>query len=191
MFKDLVKKSRSYRSFDQSRKIIEAELREFVDCARFAPSSVNLQPLKYRLVFEEKELEILRPLTHWARALPGLQLPPEGRHATGFIVICLDTAISDKKQVFLRDVGIVAQTMILDAVEKGLAGTMIGNFEPEKVSRALNLPAGAEPLLIVAFGKPDEKIVLTEVEKGESVKYYRDENGVHYVPKRKLDDIII
>ncbi len=191
MFKDLVIKSRSYRSFDESRKITREELLEFVDCARFAPSSVNLQPLKYCLVYDKEQVEIVRPLTKWARGLPGMKLPPDGHEPTGFIVICLDTDISDNTKVFLRDVGITAQTMILAAVEKDLAGTMIGNFSPEEVGRALNLKENLLPMLIVAFGKPDEKVVLTEAAESESVKYYRDEKGIHYVPKRKLEDIII
>ena len=81
--------------------------------------------------------------------------------------------------------------MILAAVEKGLGGIMIGNFKPEQVSAIRNLPGHLVPLLIVAFGKPDETIILTEIRNGESVKYYRDEEGRHYVPKRMLDDIII
>ena len=41
------------------------------------------------------------------------------------------------------------------------------------------------------FGKPAEKIVIKEIEEGEDIAYYRDENDVHYVPKRKLSDIIL
>ena len=73
----------------------------------------------------------------------------------------------------------------------GLGGIMIGNFSPAKVSEAMKLPETIVPMLIVAFGKPDEKIVLTEVSSGESIKYYRDDQDVHYVPKRKLEDIVI
>ena len=68
---------------------------------------------------------------------------------------------------------------------------MIGNFNPAKISKALELPENLVPMLIVAFGKPDEKIVLTEIDEGESTNYYRDKNDVHYVPKRKLEDIVI
>ena len=70
MIHDLVKKSRSWRGYDESRKIGRDELLALVDCARFAPSSVNAQPLKYRLGYEREELDRLQPLTGWARALP-------------------------------------------------------------------------------------------------------------------------
>ena len=170
MLKDLVVKSRSYRGYDESRRITEQELLELVDCARFAPSSVNGQPFCYLLLHEKEDTDRLQPLTGWAKALPGMKLPHPGKCPTAFAV---------------------AQTMLLAATEMGLGGIMIGNFSPAKVSEAMKLPETIVPMLIVAFGKPDEKIVLTEVSSGESIKYYRDDQDVHYVPKRKLEDIVI
>ena len=191
MIKELVKQSRSYRGYDESRKITREELAELVDCARFAPSSVNMQPFRYYLACEKEQLETIQPLTGWARALPEKRLPYPGHRPTAFIVICQETEWQDNLNRFLKDVGIVAQTMLLAAAEKGLGGIMIGNFSPEKISAALELPAHLVPLLIVAFGKPDETIVLTEAAPGESLNYYRDENDVHYVPKRRLEDVIL
>ena len=191
MFKDLVKKNRSYRGYDENRKISREELMEFVDCARFAPSSVNRQPFKYMLAYTQEDLDKIQPLTGWARALPHMKLPHPGKCPTAFIVICQDTEWDADLNRYIRDVGIVAQTMLLAAVEKGLGGIMIGNFSPEKLAKALELPDNIIPMLIVAFGKPDEQIVLTEVEEGESIQYYRDEQDVHYVPKRKLEDIVL
>ena len=191
MFKELVKKNRSYRGYDENRKISREELMEFVDCARFAPSSVNRQPFKYLLAYTQEDLDKIQPLTGWARALPHMKLPHPGKCPTAFIVICQDTEWDADLNRYIRDVGIVAQTMLLAAVEKGLGGIMIGNFSPEKLAKALELPDNIIPMLIVAFGKPDEQIVLTEVEEGESIQYYRDEQDVHYVPKRKLKDVIL
>lgn len=190
-FKELCLKSRSYRGYDESRKFTREELAELVDCARFAPSSVNRQPFKYLLAYKQEDLDKIQPLTGWARALPQMKLPHPGKCPTAFIVICQDTEWDADLTRYVRDVGIVAQTMLLAAVEKGLGGIMIGNFSPERISEALSLPAHIVPMLIVAFGKPDEEIILTEVEKGESLQYYRDENDVHYVPKRKLGDILL
>ena len=133
----------------------------------------------------------LQPLTGWAKALPGMKLPHPGKCPTAFIVICQNTEWDSNLNRYLRDVGAVAQTMLLAATEMGLGGIMIGNFSPAKVSEAMKLPETIVPMLIVAFGKPDEKIVLTEVSSGESIKYYRDDQDVHYVPKRKLEDIVI
>ena len=191
MFKDIVKKSRSYRGYDESRRISREELLELVDCARFAPSSVNGQPFQYLLVWKKEDVDRLQPLTGWARALPDMKLPHPGKCPTAFVVICQNTEWDPNLNRYLRDVGAVAQTMLLAATQEGLGGIMIGNFSPAKVAQEMELPETIVPMLIVAFGKPDEKIVITEIENGQSTQYYRDEQDVHYVPKRKLEDIVL
>ena len=191
MLKELAKKNRSYRGYDESRKISRDELLELVDCARYAPSSVNRQPFKYLLAYKQEDLDKIQPLTGWARALPQMSLPHPGKRPTAFIVICQETEWDADLKRYLRDVGIVAQTILLAAVEKDLGGIMIGNFSPEKIAKALELTEHIVPMLIVALGKPDEQIVLTEIEDGENIEYYRDDQDIHYVPKRKLKDIVI
>lgn len=191
MLKDMLKKSRSYRAYDEARKITREELLDIVDCARYAPSSVNQQPLKYYLAYKQEQLDTIQPLTGWAKALPDKDLPYPGKRPTAFIVICQEKQWSANTSAYLRDIGCVAQTMILSAVEKGLGGIMIGNFNPENLRIALGLPEHIIPMLVVALGKPDETVVITEVSEDESIRYYRDENDVHYVPKRKLEDIVI
>ena len=191
MFKDLVIKSRSYRGFDESRKFTREELAALVDYARFAPSSMNRQPFRYYLACEPEQLAKIQPLTGWGRGLPDKKLPYPGKRPTAFIVICQDTEWEKDLARFLKDVGIVGQTLQLAATDLGFGGIMIGNFSPERLAAALELPDHLVPMLIVAFGKPDETIVLTEAAPGESVQYYRDENDVHYVPKRRLEDVIL
>lgn len=84
MFKDIVKASRSYRGYDESYRFRREELEDFVDCARFAPSSVNAQPFRYYLAWEKEEVDRIQKLTNWARALPEMQLPHPGKCPTGF-----------------------------------------------------------------------------------------------------------
>lgn len=191
MLKDLVLANRSYRGYDESRKITKEELLEFVDCARLTPSSVNGQPFKYYLAWEKERVDKIQSMTKWARALPEMTLPHPGMCPTGFVIICQDTKIGESLGRYQKDVGIVAQTMLLAAAEKGLGGCMIGNFNAGQVKEELQLAEHLAPMLIVAFGKPAEKIVLTEVGEDGNTNYYRDENDVHYVPKRKLEDIIL
>ena len=190
-FKDLVVKNRSYRGYDHSRRVSREELLEMVDCARLAASSVNKQPLKYVLVYEPEMVDKVQPLTKWGRALPDMVLPHPGKEPTAFIVICLDKTISENEKIFTRDMGIVAQTILLAAVDMGLGGCMIGNFVRAEVSAALSLPEHLEPLLVVALGKPDEEIVLTDLPEDGDTNYYRDADDVHYVPKRALEDIVL
>lgn len=191
MFKDLVRANRSYRGYDASYRFTREELVDFVDCARLAPSSVNAQPFRYYVAWEPEKVAQIQKLTKWARALPELELPHRGMCPTGFIIICQDLKIGESLARYQKDVGIVAQTMLLAAAERGLGGCMIGNFSAQKVREELALSEDLQPMLIVAFGKPAEKIVLTEIEEGADTNYYRDENDVHYVPKRKLADILL
>lgn len=190
-FKDLVLKNRSYRGFDRSRKVTREELLEMVDCARLTASSVNQQPLKYYLAYDEETVAKIQAETYWARALPDMHLPHKGKEPTAFIVICQDTDLAPSTVRFQKDDGIVAQTILLAATDMGLGGCMIGNFNSGKVQKTLGLAENLEPVLIVAIGKPDETVKLVDVEPDGSTDYYRDADDVHYVPKRKLKDIVI
>ena len=190
-FEKLVLANRSYRGYDESRKVTREELLRMVNCARLSASSVNMQPLKYYLACEEKTVRRIQPLTGWAKNLPEMTLPHKGKYPTAFIVICQDKSISDSLARFQKDVGIVAQTILLAAAEMGLGGCMIGSFEAGKVREALELPETLAPMLVVAVGKPAEEIVIREIGPEEPTPYYRDENDVHYVPKRRLEDVVI
>lgn len=182
-------KERSYRSFDESVKIDRDTLVGFVENARLTPSSVNLQPLKYKICNTKEECDVMLSLTKWAALLKDYEIPPKGHAPTAYIVICIDKNVSDKS-IFDKDVGVAAQTIMLSAVEAGFGGCMIGNFAPSKVSEALALPEGVVPSLVLGLGKPDEEITVEEIgEKGSA--YYRDQNHNHHVPKRSLDEIIL
>ncbi len=190
MLKDLVRKSRSYRGYDRSYRFTREQLEDLADCARLCPSSVNKQPLRYFLAWEEKTVSRIQAETRWARALQPTVLPRPGKEPTAFIVICQDETLDPNLNRYMKDVGIVAQTMLLAAAEQGLGGCMIGNFTAGSVQRVLELPETIHPLLILALGKPDEEIVLVDVKDGDT-NYYRDENDVHYVPKRSLKDELL
>lgn len=189
-FLQLVKKNRSYRGFDERVRVTREQLERLVEYARFCPSSINNQALKFYLSCTDETNALIQPLTGWARRLKTMRLPHPGHLPAGFVVICYDSSIPGGAARYAKDVGIAAQTMLLGAVEMGLGGCMIGNFAPQKVSAALGLAANLEPVLILAIGKPDETVVLTDAENGE-VGYYRDENDRHYVPKRPLDELIV
>ena len=73
----------------------------------------------------------------------------------------------------------------------GLSVCLMAGFDSSKIKNELFLPDNMEVKLVIAIGKSLEKVKIKEVGSEESVKYYRDENGVHVVPKRKLEDIII
>ena len=188
--KDLLLASRSYRSFDESVKITNEMLADWVDHVRYAPSSINLQMLKFVAVTNEALCEKLLGNTRWAGKLKDVKLPPEGHAPVAYVVICADSNITPTAQTFDKDVGICAQTIMLAAAESGFGGCMIGSFAPDAVAEILNLGESLVPKLVLALGKPDERVELVEEAPDGSVTYYR-EGGIHYVQKRNLENILI
>lgn len=190
MLKDLIVASRSYRSFDRSFPITKEMLCDWVDHARLSPSSINLQMLKFRIVYQSSECAAVLPLTRWAGKIKDIKLPPVGHEPTAYVVICADTNVIATAEGFLKDVGICAQSIMLAAAEQGFGGCMIGSFPPAELALALHLSENLHPMLVLALGKPDEEIQLVDAAEDGSVTYYR-ENGIHYVQKRALKDLIV
>lgn len=186
--KKLIDESRSHREFKTGVKIPRERLEAWILNASHCPSARNLQAIKYMIIDSNEGIAELLPLTYWAGSL-GIKLPPDGHEPTAFIVMCHDHTIAPLKSIFYMDIGICAQTIMLSATNEGFGGCMIGSASADAVRDLLSLPENLEPALILALGAPEEKVVLTDTSKG--VKYYRDENNVHYVPKRSLDEIII
>ena len=191
MFLDLVKQARSHRGFRQDRKVTRQELEHLVECARFTPAARNDQVLKYYLAEKPETVAAIQPLTKWAGALAELHLPRKGAEPVAYIVICLDGSLAENPTPYQRDVGIVAQTMLLAAVEMGLNGCMIGSFAAGELREKLGLPEAIKPQLLLALGDGTDRIVMTDVGEDGSTTYYRDAEDTHYVPKRTLEQLIL
>ena len=188
MFRDLVLKNRSYRRFYQEFAVERETLRELVDLARLSASGSNLQPLKFILSCEpDKNAQIFACLG-WAAYLKDWPGPAEGERPSAYIVILGDKEIA---QTFGVNPGIAAQSILLGATEKGLGGCMIGSIKKPELTQVLNIPDRFEILLVLAIGKPKETVVLEPVGPDGSIKYWRDSQNVHHVPKRSLDEIIV
>lgn len=188
MLKELVTKNRSYRRFDQSYKIEEQTLLELVDLARLTPSTANLQPLKYVLSSDPARNNLIFPHLAWAGYLKDWPGPAEGERPSAYIAILRDTSISGMETC---DHGIAAQTILLGAAEKGLGGCIIGNLKRKEMTADLGIPGHLEILLVLALGKPVEEVKLEGVGADGSMQYWRDGQGVHHVPKRTLQEILI
>ena len=188
MLRDLVIKNRSYRRFYQDAVIERQTLVGLVDLARLSGSAANLQPLKYMLCCEPEKNALVFPCLGWAGYLKDWAGPSEGEKPSAYIIILGDTTIS---QSFGCDYGIAAQSILLGATEKGLGGCMIGTIQRQELRGALDIPAHYEILLVLALGKPREKVVIESVAPDGGIKYWRDAKGIHHVPKRSLDEIIV
>ena len=180
----LLLKNRSHRGYDASFKVREDQLRRIIEVNTRIPSARNAQVLRFRPVTAEEAHKVL-PHIRLGSALPHLNLPAEGSEPNAFIVIC--STVGEDKWVDI-DLGISAQSMLLQAVEIGLNGICIGAFDKAKVAQALGLEL--EPLLILAIGRGSDRISLTEIGEGDNHSYYR-QNGIHYVPKVRIEELIL
>ena len=188
MIEDLIRQNRSCRRFYQAQPISRETLLWLVDLARVCASAANLQPLKYVLSWEpEKNAAIFATLA-WAGYLKDWPGPGEGERPAAYLVMLGDREIAAN---FGCDHGIAAQSILLGAREKGLGGCMLGSIKRDQLRQLLGLPERFEILLVIALGRPKEEVVLTEVGSDGDIKYWRDEKGVHHVPKRRLEDIVV
>ena len=188
MFKNLIKKNRSYRRFDNSFKIPIDTLRELVDYARLSPSAANLQPLKFIISSSSETNAKIFPNLAWAGYLKNWNGPVESERPSAYIIILGDKKI---KNDFACDCGIAAQSILLGAVEKGLGGCMIGSIKKGILAKELNIDSQFEILLVIALGKPIEKVQIEKTKSSDDIKYRRDEKNIHHVPKRLLSEIIL
>ena len=188
MLRDLILKNRSCRRFYQDHKVDEETLRELVDLARNSASAANLQPLKYMLSCDPVMNNDIFSCLGWAGYLEDWKGPAEGERPSAYIIFLGDTTISP---AFGWDTGIAAQSILLGAREKGLAGCMIGAIKRRRLIELLNIGEQFKIALVVAIGKPKEQVVIEVVEANGNIRYWRDDEDVHHAPKRKLDDIIV
>jgi nitroreductase len=187
MLNDLVLKNRSYRRFDGSFPIAAIILEQLVGLARVCPSSRNQQALKFICVHEESQNRLVFEALAWAGYLKDWSGPARNEQPTGYIIVLGDTQLGTRFDV---DLGIVSQTMLLGAVELGLGGCMIASIKKDELRARLKIPDYLEVLLVIALGKPTETVVIDHMENGE-IRYWRDENQVHHVPKRNIEDLLV
>ena len=188
MIRELITKNRSYRRFQEEVKIELDTLRELVDLARLSASAGNMQPLKYILSCDMEKNALIFVHLAWAAYLKQWPGPREGERPSGYIIVLGDKKISSQ---FGCDHGIAAQSIMLGATERGLGGCILGAIQREELSKVLEIPPHCEILLVLALGKPKETVEVEVVGPDGDFKYWRDEEGVHHVPKRSLDEIII
>ena len=189
MIKDLVIKSRSYRRFYENETVSYDKLKEIVEIARYVPSTVNSQPLKFMLVNDEEGNEKVFSTLAWAGLLKEWPGPEKGERPSAYIIILGDLSVGKNKHL---DVGITAQTMMLGAADMGLGGCMFGSIQREKLASLFDIDTEKFSIeLVLALGKPKEDVIIVDLPENGSTAYYRDENGVHYVPKRSVDELII
>lgn len=188
MLKELVLANRSYRRFHQDVAIDRDTLMELVDLARLSASAANMQPLRYMLSCDPARNSLIFSHLGWAAYLKGWTGPSDGERPSAYIVVLEDTRIGHPMRC---DHGIAAQTILLGATERGLGGCMIGSVDKKGLRKALEIPDHLEVLLVLALGRPKETVIVETVGADGDIKYWRDDEDRHHVPKRTLTEIIV
>lgn len=188
MIEELITENRSIRRFCQDGLITTETLTWLVNLARLSPSAANLQPLKFILSNTKRRNAEIFPTLSWAGYLKDWAGPSEAEVPTAYIIILNDTQIRKDPGC---DHGIAAHSMMLGAREKGIAGCIIGSIDRDQLRNKLMIPDQYDICLVLALGKANEKVILENVKEDGNIKYYRKENSIHYVPKRKLIDLIL
>ena len=186
MLKELVKKARSYRRYDSSYEISQEVLKDLIDTARLTPSAANRQPIKYLISNKKEYNDKIFPCLGWAGYLQDWSGPTPEERPSAYIILFTEMQFSPHLSI---DPGIVAQTIMLSATEKDLGACMIASVDKNKLKKVVNLSLEYEILLVIAIGKPSETIIIDDVSDDGSIKYWRDDNSIHHVPKRKLQDV--
>jgi nitroreductase len=188
MLKDLIQKNRSYRRFYEDVPIPVEKLKEFIDMARLSASARNAQSLKYIISNDPAVNKKIFPMLAWAGYLKDWPGPVEGERPSAYIIMMNDTSLAIN---YFCDDGIAAQSILLCAVENGFGGCIIASVLRDELARLLNIDEQYKIIQVIALGKPKEKVVIEKVGSNGDIKYWRDEQQVHHVPKRALEDIIL
>lgn len=185
----LVLKNRSYRRFYENEPISLETLESLAALGRIVPSTSNSQAIKFMLINTPEENAKVYQTLGWAGMLSDWDGPEEGERPSAYIILLGDLALGKNK---LTDDGIIAQTILLGAAAKGYGGCMLGNIKRTELSKSLGVDLEQYSIdLVIALGKPKEEVVLEDITPLHGNRYYRDENAVHHVPKRSLEDLII
>jgi nitroreductase len=187
MFEELVTRNRSFRRFRPEVRVPLATLRDLVALARLSPSAANAQPLKYVLSTDPETNGVIYSTLRWAGYLKGWEGPESSERPAAYVVILGDTLIRERIDC---DHGIAAQTIMLGAVERGLGGCIFSSIDRSALREALELPEALQILLVLALGAPAETVVIEDLPPGGSIHYWRDDEQVHHVPKRSLEELI-
>ena len=186
MIKELITNNRSYRRFNSERELSREELISMIDSARLSPSAANRQRARFILVNSKEECDKIFPLLSFAGYLTEWGGPRENERPRAYVLILTENEPDTNLAI---DIGIYAQSILLTATEMGLGGCMFRSFKRDELSKLF--PSETyHTELVIALGEPTETVYITDVKDGD-IKYYRDENDAHVVPKRTLGELIL
>lgn len=188
--RDLLKADRTVRRFDHSHKVTRDTLLRLVELTRYCPSGRNAQMLRYRLVTDPAELELVYPTLKWAGYYTDWDGPEPAERPAAYMVQCLDTHLGAN---CLCDDGLQLMAITLGATALGLAGCIVKAFNAPVLAAALRIPERYRPNYVLALGRGVEQVAIEKMAPGPDAdfRYYRTPDAVHHVPKRPLEELVI
>ncbi len=188
---EIIAKTRTFRRFNQKEPISMATLHELIDLARLGGSARNGQPWQYMAVNAPEICARIFPYLGWAGYLTDWKGPVEGERPSAYILCLLNNnRLKGSEAEAQFDLGVATQNLLLGAMEKRIGGCRIGAFNPQLAS-LFTIPDFLRISLVVALGKPRETVIIEECKTDDDVRYWRDEHGVHHVPKRALQSCLV
>lgn len=187
-FLELVTKARTCRRFHETA-LPAGTLEWLVSCARVTPCAGNAQALRFAAVASPEACAAVFPALKWAGMLTDWDGPEEGERPTGYLVLLGETGARAKLNAI--DAGIAAQTIQLAAQTRDLGCCIFLSFDPRVLRTVLDIPEALEPLLVLALGVQKEQRCVEVMDETGSARYWRDAEGVHHVPKRALEALLI
>jgi nitroreductase len=142
---DVIKGRRSIRKY-QDKPIPADTLREVLDCARLAPTAINVQPWLIGCVTDKTLLERLANTTDHGKFIKG--------SAACFAVFC-----EKGQKYYLEDGCAATMSIILAAAAKGIGTCWVAGDKKEyaeAVRRLLNVPERYTLVSLIPAGYPGE-----------------------------------
>jgi len=181
---EVILSRRSIRRFKQKSIPLEI-LKKLVNAARLAPSAANLQPLEYFIVNDKNLCSQIFETISWAGYIKPKWTPSPHERPVAYIVMLIKNA---ENKWYLRDVSIASENILIAAEGEGIGCCILCNIDRDKIRQILKIPEKIIIDSIIALGYKDEKSVIEDFK--DNVEYWRDENNIMHVPKRKLEDVM-
>ncbi|HEY5277584.1 MAG TPA: nitroreductase family protein [Coriobacteriia bacterium] len=152
-FLDVIAKRRSVRHFNTRIEVTDDDVRALLEAGTTAPSAGNIQPWRFYVVRSVEARERLAQAMgqRWATAAPVV------------IVVCVDPRPCGARygqrgeQLYaVQDSAAAVHSILLAAVDRGLASCWIGAFDDEAVREAIGAPRPVTPIAVLPVGRSAE-----------------------------------
>ena len=156
-FDEVLTTRRSVRSYDASKKISEAEIRELLTATQEAPSWANQQPSKYYVAISEEKLAAVQELVGGnkdrIKNAPVLIVSTFERGKSGFFQGNQKNEIGDGWGAY--DNGLSNCYLILKARAMGFDTLIMGMRDADELRKLFDIPESETIMAVIALGYRD------------------------------------